>query len=155
MHVNLLFYTPLQLLFKSKEASSGLFLHSGAYKKGIILVFICPKITSCVKNELVCMQNRKKGRIKGACLFLLYAPCFFLQPTGAYKCTFFAIYMPVSLFSCSQCAEVSLRAECREDLQFICGRFRGQSVNNVLRNPLERLELWGHIAIVAQLPCAK
>ena len=89
MRLNLLFYTPLQLLFKSKEASSGLFLHSGAYKKGIILVFICPKIASCVKNVLVCMQNRKKGRIKGACLFLLYAPRFFLQPTGAYKCTFF------------------------------------------------------------------
>ena len=155
MRLNLLFYTPLQLLFKSKEASSGLFLHSGAYKKGIILVFICPKITSCVKNELVCMQNRKKGRIKVACLFLLDAPCLFLQPTGAYKCTFFAICMPVSLLPCSQRAEVSLRAECREDLQFICGRFCGQAVNNVLRNPFEGLELRRHIAIVTQLPCAK
>lgn len=155
MRLNLLLYTPLQLLFKSKEASSGLFLHSGAYKKGIILVFICPKITSCVKNELVCMQNRKKGRIKGACLFLLYAPCFFFSQQGRINALFFAIYMPVSLFSCSQRAEVSLRAECREDFQLICGRFRGQSVNNVLRNPFEGLELRRHIAIVTQLPCAK
>ena len=116
MRLNLLFYTPLQLLFKSKEASSGLFLHSGAYKKGIILVFICPKIASCVKNELVCMQNRKKGRIKGACLFLLYALRFFLQPTGAYKCTFFAIYMPASLFPCGQCAKVPLRTEGSKNL---------------------------------------
>ena len=83
MRLNLLFYTPLQLLFKSKEASSGLFLHSGAYKKGIILVFICPAL--------------------------------FFQPTGAHKCTFFAIYMPASLFPCGQRAKVPLRTESCEN----------------------------------------
>ena len=98
MRLNLLFYTPLQLLFKSKEASSGLFLHSGAYKKGIILVFICPKIISCVKSELVCMQNHKKGRMKGACLFLLYARAFFFSQQGRINALFLRFICPPAYF---------------------------------------------------------
>lgn len=83
--MNSLFYTPLQVLFKNKGASSGIFSHSGAYKKRLFLAFICLKIATCVKNELVCMQNCEKGRIKGTRLIFLYAPRVFLRSTGAYK----------------------------------------------------------------------
>ena len=70
-------------LDKNKGASSGIFSHSGAYKKRHFLAFICLKIATCVKNELVCMQNCEMGRIKGARLIFLYAPRVFLRSTGA------------------------------------------------------------------------
>ena len=131
--MNSLFYTPLQVLFKNKGASSGIFSHSGAYKKRRFLAFICLKIATCVKNELFCMQNCEKGRIKGARLIFLYAPRVFLRSTGAYKSVRF--------------------------LRFICppAYFRAVSAGKYpcVRSVAKTFSLFavGSIGVVPELPC--